>query len=88
MAMTETGAENPVTALRRAAGGMTRAELARKAGIPYTELVRAEKGYSGRLPARVRDVLVAAGVDEPEVAYQRWREAQMGGLSALKMGSE
>ena len=66
---------NPVVGLRKTLG-LSRAQLARATGIAYTELGRAEAGYCPTLPTRVLAALVAAGVPEPEAAYQRWREAQ------------
>lgn len=65
---------NPLTRLR-AELGLSRAELARRLGVDYQVLSRAEAGYTADLPPAVLDALAAAGVDAAAAReeYRSWR---------------
>lgn len=66
---------NPVTALRERLG-VNRVEFARRYGVAYGTVIRAETGLTNTMPKPVKDVFAAIGEDADAACqqYAAWRE--------------
>lgn len=69
------GVLNPVTQLREARLGLTKAAFARLTGLPYADIVKTEGGYVQTLPKRVGAALAKYGIEDSDEQYARWRRS-------------
>lgn len=66
---------NPVTRLREAKLGVSKAEFCRRSGCTYADVVKVEGGYVQRLPQRISEIMARYGVDDADERYVRWRNS-------------
>ena len=73
--MTNTNTANPVTELREAKLGLSKAAFCRLTGCSYQDLTKTEGGYLQRMPRRICAILARYGVSNADEQYLRWRES-------------